>query len=328
MKWTKQIIGPRIIKTGLATFLTALFCQLLHLPATFAVIASLVSIEPTAKASLRKAFIRFPASILGAFIAVTSAYFLGESPLAYSIAATLTIVICYQLKLHDGMLVASLTAAAMIPNIHDDFVFNFFSRLVTTTIGLTTAGLVNFLVLPPKYQLQIETLINNVESELQQLFIARGKEVLIGHFHSKDSVRKLNHIDKMITKIEQLIQYEHEEFQYHQSDINRKKLMMTLEKRLQFNRLYIIHLTNMIYMPQETAFDFHAEERQAYTDMITAMQQHEPVPRAALSTFKSSVKHLAEFDDNQLKSHYIYELLMIQKLLTEQHADYQTDETP
>lgn len=318
MKWTKQIIGPRIIKTGLATFLTALICQLLHLPATFAVITSLVSIEPTAKASLRKAFVRFPASILGAFIAVTSAYFLGESPLAYSIAATLTIVVCYQLKLYDGMLVASLTAAAMIPNIHDDFAMNFFSRLITSIIGLTTAGLVNFLVLPPKYQLQIEQLMMTVEHKLDQLFIARGKEVLIGHFNSEDSIQKLLNINKTMTKIEQLTQYEHEEFQYHQADISRKKLMIELEERLQFNQLYIIHLTNMIYLPQGTAFDFHGDERQAYTAILSAMEHRVPVPRAALSVFKSSVKHLSEFDDNQLKSHYIYELLMIQKLLKDQ----------
>ncbi len=109
------------------------------------------------------------------------------------------------------MLVASLTAAAMIPNIHDDFAMNFFSRLITSIIGLTTAGLVNFLVLPPKYQLQIEQLMMTVEHNLDQLFIARGKEVLIGHFNSEDSIQKLLNINKTMTKIEQLTQYEHEE---------------------------------------------------------------------------------------------------------------------
>ena len=128
----------------------------LNLNPIFAVITSIVTIEPTAKASLKKAFVRFPASILGAFIAVISTYFFGESPLSYSLAATVTILVCYKLKLFDGMLVAAITAVAMVPVIHEAFVYNFVSRLATTTIGLATAGIVNFIILPPKYINQIE----------------------------------------------------------------------------------------------------------------------------------------------------------------------------
>ncbi|TDM13945.1 aromatic acid exporter family protein [Macrococcus bovicus] len=310
----KHILGPRIIKTGLATFLTALICQLLTFPAIFAVITSIVSIEPTAKASLKKAYIRFPASIIGAFIAVMSTYFLGDSPLAYSLAATVTILVCYQLKLFDGMLVASLTAVAMVPNIHDAFAYNFFSRLATTTIGLTTAGLVNYLVLPPKYQQQIQTIIGSIERDSAALFIKRSKEVLIGNFASEESMQLLEAINAKISKVHQLIKYEHEEYQYHR-DMNRKRAMTTIEKRLQVDQLIVLHLSNMIYMPDQQYFDFSLAEREAYVQILDAMSQSRPVPAPALSVFKSSVKHLNEFDDNQLKSHYIYELLMIQKLM-------------
>lgn len=313
MKLTKNILGPRIIKTGLATFLTALFCQMVHLPAIFAVITSIVSIEPTAKASLNKAFVRFPASILGAFIAVTSTYFLGDSPLSYSLAATVTIVVCHQLKLFDGMLVASLTAVAMVPNIHDAFAFNFFSRLLTTSIGLTTAGLVNFFVLPARYQPQIKALIDAVEVQSKQLFILRGKEALVGNFYSELSMNEIHRMNQLVSKIEKLIQYEHEETQYHQN-IERRTQMTALEHRLQINRLIIIHLTNMIYLPENQTVSFTYEERTAYVELLTALETQQAVPKHALSTFKSSVKHLSEFDDNQMKSHYIYELLMIQKL--------------
>lgn len=44
----------------------------------------------------------------------------------------------------------------MIPGIHEAYVFNFFSRLLTALIGLVTAGLVNFIILPPKYYHQLE----------------------------------------------------------------------------------------------------------------------------------------------------------------------------
>ena len=47
-KWYKKIIGARTIKTGLATFLTSLFCLMLDLTPIFAILTAIVTIEPTA----------------------------------------------------------------------------------------------------------------------------------------------------------------------------------------------------------------------------------------------------------------------------------------
>ena len=69
-QWYKHIIGARTIKTGLATFLTTLFCLLLNLTPIFAILTAIVSIEPTAKASLRKGYRRLPATVIGALFAV------------------------------------------------------------------------------------------------------------------------------------------------------------------------------------------------------------------------------------------------------------------
>ena len=44
----------RTIKTGLATFLTSLFCLMLDLTPIFAILTAIVTIEPTAKASLKR----------------------------------------------------------------------------------------------------------------------------------------------------------------------------------------------------------------------------------------------------------------------------------
>ena len=43
----------------------------------FAVITAIVTIEPTAEDSIKKAFIRFPASAIGAAFAVLFTYFFG-----------------------------------------------------------------------------------------------------------------------------------------------------------------------------------------------------------------------------------------------------------
>lgn len=323
--WLTRIIGARIIKTGLATFLTGLICMSLHLNPIFAVITSIVTIEPTAKASLKKAYIRFPASVLGAFIAVISTYFFGDSPLSYSLAATVTIFVCYQLKLMDGMLVAAITAVAMVPVIHEAFVYNFVARLATTTIGLATAGIVNFIVLPPKYINQIEQINNDMDKNILDIYVHRLKELLLGEYTSSISIKRITALRQSATKIEQLINYQKEEYDYHRTNKSSKAYFRKVEMKYHTNRLLNAHLLNLIYLPEDTFVVFTHSERIAISRFLNAYEQIEKKnyfqkQKRASSTLKNSVKGLDEFDENQIKSHIIYEILMINKILNERYA--------
>lgn len=324
--WLIRFIGARIIKTGLATFLTALICMALNLNPIFAVITSIVTIEPTAKASLKKAFVRFPASILGAFIAVISTYFFGESPLSYSLAATVTIFVCYQLKLIDGMLVAAITAVAMVPVIHDAFVYNFISRLATTTIGLTTAGLVNFIILPPKYITQIENINKNMERRILEIYINRLKELLIGEYESNISMKQMTSLQQSATKIEQLIKYQKEEYDYHRTKKESKAYIRKVEMSYHTNRLLNAHLLNLIYLPEKTFVVFTENERRAISNLIISynnLLNHKEFQKQkkSASILKNSVKGLDEFDKNQIKSHIIYEILMINRIINDRFSN-------
>lgn len=324
--WLIRFIGARIIKTGLATFLTALICMALNLNPIFAVITSIVTIEPTAKASLKKAFVRFPASILGAFIAVISTYFFGESPLSYSLAATVTIFVCYQLKLIDGMLVAAITAVAMVPVIHDAFVYNFISRLATTTIGLTTAGLVNFIILPPKYITQIENINKNMERRILEIYINRLKELLIGEYESNISMKQMTSLQQSATKIEQLIKYQKEEYDYHRTKKESKAYIRKVEMSYHTNRLLNAHLLNLIYLPEKTFVVFTENERRAISNLIISYnnllnRKEFQKQKKSASILKNSVKGLDEFDKNQIKSHIIYEILMINRIINDRFSN-------
>lgn len=324
--WLIRFIGARIIKTGLATFLTALICMTLNLNPIFAVITSIVTIEPTAKASLKKAFVRFPASILGAFIAVISTYFFGESPLSYSLAATVTIFVCYQLKLIDGMLVAAITAVAMVPVIHDAFLYNFISRLATTTIGLTTAGLVNFIILPPKYITQIENINKNMERRILEIYINRLKELLIGEYESNISMKQMTSLQQSATKIEQLIKYQKEEYDYHRTKKESKAYIRKVEMSYHTNRLLNAHLLNLIYLPEKTFVVFTENERRAISNLIISynnLLNHKEFQKQkkSASILKNSVKGLDEFDKNQIKSHIIYEILMINRIINDRFSN-------
>ena len=129
----------------------------------FAILTAIVTIEPTAKASIKKGYKRLPATVIGALFAVVFTYIFGDqSPLSYALAATFTILVCTKFNLQVGTTVAVLTSVAMIPGIHEAYYFNFFSRLLTALIGLVTAGLVNFIILPLN-------IINNLKTNYQCL---------------------------------------------------------------------------------------------------------------------------------------------------------------
>ena len=164
-----RLPGHRIVKTAVAVCVTAFICIWLHWPPVFAVITAIVTLEPTVKDSIQKGIIRFPASAIGSFYAVLFISLFGNTAITYTLAATLTIITCYRLNLHAGLLVATITSVAMIEVIHDNYMMAFFIRLGTTSIGLIVSTLVNMFIFPPNYQ-------KIIEQNLQQIYynIKRG----------------------------------------------------------------------------------------------------------------------------------------------------------
>ncbi|MGO3722834.1 MAG: FUSC family protein [Staphylococcus equorum] len=324
--WYKGLIGARTIKTGLATFLTAFFCLALDLNPIFAILTAIVTIEPTAKASLKKGYRRLPATVIGALFAVIFTFVFGdESAFAYAFSATFTIIFCTKLKLQAGTTVATLTAMAMIPGIHDAYFFNFFSRLLTAIIGLVTAGLVNFVVFPPKYYDQLESSINDVESKMYGLFHHRMRQLLLGKFTKGAPYQQLNVLLDLNQKVETLLSYQKDELSYHKHHDSEWIRLKSLTTRTHTNRLFITHLSNLVYLPKGTHIQFTNEEKisilsiaQSINNIYTTGSFERQQQSASL--LKTSVKGLDEFDDNQLKSHLIYEILLIYRILDHRFA--------
>lgn len=325
-KWYKRLVGARTLKTGLATFLTALFCMLLNLNPIFAILSAVVTIEPTAKASIKKGYRRLPATVIGALFAVIFTFIFGDqSPFSYAFAATLTILVCTKLNLHAGTTVATLTAMAMIPGIHDAYIFNFFSRLLTAVIGLGTAALVNFIILPPKYYDQIENLLRETEEKMYALYSERMQELLLSQFKSDSSIKKYNKLIIATQKIEDLLAYQSDELSYHkygETEWIKFKKFQTLSTT---DRLFISHLSNIIYLPKKTVIHFDNNEKLAMLKIANNINQiiatgHFEREKKSASILKNSVKNLDEFDAHQLKSHIIYEILLIYRILDDRYA--------
>ena len=234
-------------------------------------------------------------------------------------------MVCTKLNLHAGTTVATLTAMAMIPGIHDAYIFNFFSRLLTAVIGLGTAALVNFIILPPKYYDQIENLLRETEEKMYALYSERMQELLLSQYKSDSSIKKYNKLLIATQKIEALLAYQSDELSYHkygESEWIKFKKFQTLATT---DRLFISHLSNIIYLPKKTIIHFDNNEKLAMLKIANNINQiiatgHFEREKESASILKNSVKNLDEFDVHQLKSHIIYEILLIYRILDDRYA--------
>lgn len=198
-----RLPGNRIVKTTVAVLLTAFICIQIGWPPVFAVITAIVTLEPTVTDSIKKGIVRFPASAIGSFYAVLFISLFGDSAITYTLAASLTIITCYRLKLHAGLLVATITAVAMVEVVIDNYLLSFFIRLGTTTIGITVSTLVNMFIFPPNY-------IKDIEKNMVNIFKDIGKALRL--MNDKAKMKKtVIAIKKQIERTEQLIHYEVDE---------------------------------------------------------------------------------------------------------------------
>ncbi len=245
-----QFAGGRVLKTGVAVFVTAWICELLNWPPVFAVITAIVTIEPTVSDSIRKGVIRFPASAIGSAYAVFFISIFGNSPITYTLAAVFTIATCFRLKLHAGLLVATLTAVAMVEVIHSNYLISFFIRLGTTTTGLLVSTVVNMFILPPDYTKDI---VKNVQSigKKTGIVVMKVFQDIIKNKHEVDIAdrKMIAELDKKIQQTETLIRFQKDEAQYHPLIGNEKYLFHTAQNQLVTLRLINYHLDNLINTP-------------------------------------------------------------------------------
>ncbi|OZU88711.1 hypothetical protein CIL03_10510 [Virgibacillus indicus] len=245
-----QFLGSRVIKTGVAIFLTAWICELLNWPPVFAVITAIVTLEPTVSDSIKKGIVRFPASAIGSAYAVLFISIFGNSPITYTLAAVLTIATCFKLKLHAGLLVATLTAVAMVEVIHSNYLVSFFIRLGTTTVGLLVSTGVNMFVLPPDYTKEIQKNIQSITKQtgftIEKLF-----QSLLSNKDPEINKYRIDQLDKKIVQTETLLKFQRDESKYHPLVGNEKDTFRQAEQKLMSLRLIHYHLTNLMGLPSQ-----------------------------------------------------------------------------
>lgn len=264
-----SIIGSRVIKTGIAVFITALLCTWLDFPPTFAVITAIVTIEPTVTDSIKKGLVRFPASAVGAGYAMLFIALLGHSPLTYMLAAVLTIFTCFRLNLHAGLLVATLTAVAMIEVVEDNYFLSFLIRLATTTIGLSVSTLVNMFVFPPNYHKSIQSQVDSIRRRLSTHMKRCYYELIFAKTPLDQGVsQKIGDINKELDRVSLLSLYQKKDLKYHHILEKKEGELLQLKQQIHFLRTIQYHITN-IAEQSDRDFEWDEAKRKEIFDTIS-----------------------------------------------------------
>lgn len=323
-----KFAGSRIVKTGVAVFLTSLICQWLNWPAVFAVITAIVTIEPTVSDSIKKGIIRLPASAIGSAYAVTFIFLFGNSPITYTAAAVLTIITCFRLKLHSGLLVATLTSVAMIEVIHSNFLISFFIRLGTTSLGLLVSTAVNMFILPPNYSknilINIDSLSKTTGRELENVIKA-----LLDDKTEKPALIKETFVllKKKLDRTDMLVRFQREESKYHQFDEEAKKAFAEEQEKLTALRLIHYHLGNLINAPlEEIQWNDEEKEKILLTSqkMADALKNpsrfdpdiHRTQVQLLMDQFWESKKHAPGFKRKKEPTFFTAEIIILYELLS------------
>ncbi len=290
-----KIVGGRIVKTGIAVLLTSVFCYLLEWPVMFAVITAIVTIEPTARDSIQKAFIRFPASAIGAAYAVLFTYLLGDQPYTYTIVALGTLVTCHKLRLHAGILVATLTGVAMISTVHDHYTLSFFVRLGTTGIGLIVSSLVNLLVIHPDYSKGVMDKIKFLSTEAGSYVEMRGKEIISRQPMHKETKRTFEAMIKNLNRVETLCNYQKMEWKLYHSSRKSMKIFHYENKKVAVLRQLMYHLgiLNSLNFTKILLNDVEKQEVMNVIDQILKIIQMEDL-KGLDSTVTVCKEHLIQ----------------------------------
>jgi len=250
MKRSFHFNGSRIVKTAIAIFLTATICVWLDWPPVFAVITAIVTIEPTVSDSIKKGLVRFPASAIGSAFAVFFITLFGNAPITYTLAAVATILACYRLNLHAGLLVATLTSVAMVEVIHDHFLISFFIRLGTTTIGLLVSIAVNMLVFPPNYRTDILKSIQSISERAGNMLGQTFRTILFESNANRQEEQLI--VKRLVTEIrktEKLIHFQRDESSLYPWVREREAELLMAEKQLLFLHNLEFHLDALLRVP-------------------------------------------------------------------------------
>ncbi len=164
-------VGPRIWKTGLAVVLSIWLSDLLGFPSIMAVVATVLSMQPTIARSFTQGRDRAIATAIGGIIGFSIIYFVNTDPILVGLAVVITILVCLKMKLQNVIPLTVITTASVMINVTDPSYIYVAERLAATFIGIAVAVLVNILFAPPKMDQELFVKIQQLNYQLKAFYV-------------------------------------------------------------------------------------------------------------------------------------------------------------
>jgi uncharacterized membrane protein YgaE (UPF0421/DUF939 family) len=146
-------IGMRNIKTGIAVALCIAISKIFKMEYPFyAAIAAVISMQNTVSDSFKAGKNRMLGTMVGALIGLVSAIIMPGNIILCGIGIILVIFICDKLNWNKSLVIACIVFCAIMTNLkgRNPYLYSL-NRLLDTFLGITSAMLVNYFILPPNY---------------------------------------------------------------------------------------------------------------------------------------------------------------------------------
>lgn len=156
LRWFRPFLGARIIKTGLAVFLTLVISHLLAPEySAFAAVAAILAVQPSV-ARARQVFThQLLSNLIGGLVGALLGLWLGSSPLAMALSVVVVLGICVRLRLNETASLAVVAVLFIMDRPEHDFILYTAVRIGAVVGGMSIGYLVNRFVLRPDFTARI-----------------------------------------------------------------------------------------------------------------------------------------------------------------------------
>lgn len=173
-----KYLDHKVIKTALGTFISIYLAEILGIQfGATAGIVTIISIQATKKESLKVAFERFLASVIGLFIAITAFKIFGFSPFVFGIFILIFMPICLKFKLFQGFLCTVVlgTHILSLQKISFNIVIN---EIYILLLGIVVALLLNIYM--PNTSRELKEKRKNIDTLMKTILNYFGDVLVTG----------------------------------------------------------------------------------------------------------------------------------------------------
>lgn len=171
-------VGGRVMKTVLAVTLAIFIAQQLGLKDVgVAAIVAVVTVQRTFYHSLLLSMAKMGSIIIGVLLGSLYGHLFGLTPLSYGLITFTIIIIFLQLHWQDNIIVACVTAIAVVFSGADSPILYSLERVLTAVIGGATALTMNYLF-TPNHREEVTERLYKAEADLGKAIDLINSEIL------------------------------------------------------------------------------------------------------------------------------------------------------